>query len=158
MVVINHPKIQLFAKYSNKNIYSEASIWCKQQTWLKKSGLNIKKVHVCKKVPPKSSSLLLRTVKLIIREKTSTLFNTKWKWNSGGKKRRLKMFVCRSPLHQASFCLCVPHLHGKHLIKHVHQHPTIGEKRKNWISTCNRNQARHVAIELFVKSKQIKVD
>lgn len=85
-----------------------------------------------KKVHPKSSSLLVRIVKLIIREKTSTLFNTQWKWNSGEKKKRLKMFVCRSPLHQASFCLCVPHLHGKHLIKHVHQHPTIATKQGMW--------------------------
>lgn len=52
--------------------------------------------------------------------------------------KRLKVLVqCRYcetsitdrkvPHHQVSFCLSFQHLHGKHLIKHVLQHPKINQ-------------------------------
>ena len=40
------------------------------------------------------------------------------------QEQNITEFAANLPLHQASFCLCVQHLHGRHLTRHALLHPT----------------------------------
>lgn len=62
------------------------------------------------------------------------------------------------PLHQASFCLCVQHQHGKHLIRRALLHPTTIESKHLYHrpEKCEKNSKQcnvHMNMMIGITSK-----